>query len=294
MQLGIMEDIPPHMLNQFRLFMQMQQSYEPPANTSSAPHSPGPGNSTNTAAAPTLQTSSQNGALGSIASSQPTTSSSASRNPPITTYQSVRQPSSALSSQNRLFQSAPISGAGAGSLYYSASSGLPANIPTPPQGMGPVTGLGTSFLGFQQRTGQANQARLAAAAQHLPRRLPLQNRRHHLSALSAPSLSQPSLTQPRPNRRTRGPSGQRPHAHRQHPELSDIIYSPSGQGEPTHCHIRVKVLPDCGVCFRSIAIDCPSVENLQFDRISLKDTFSTDFIATLSTLYLILTVSYSI
>lgn len=123
----------------------------------------------------------------------------------------------------------------------------------PPQGMGPGTGLGTSFLGFQQRTGQANQARLAAAAQHLPRRPILQNRRHHLNdALSAPSSSQASsaLTQSRPNRRTRGPSGQRPHAHRQHPELSDVVYSPSGQGEPTHCHIRVKVLPDCGVRFQ--------------------------------------------
>ncbi len=116
--------------------------------------------------------------------------------------------------------------------------------------MGSGTGLGTSFLGFQQRTGQANQARLAAAAHNLPRRPALQSRHHHLNALTAPSSSQPSstLSQSRSTRRTRGPSGQRPHAHRQHPELSDIVYSPSGQGEPTHSHIRIKVLPDCGVC----------------------------------------------
>ena len=138
-----------------------------------------------------------------------------------------------------------------------AQFGNACNIPAPPLGMGPGTGLGASFLGFQQRTGQANQARLAAAAQHLPRRPVLQSRRHHLNALSAPSSSQTSsaLTQSRPARRSRGPASQRPHAHRQHPELSDVAYSPSGQGEPTHCHIRVKVLPDCGVRFQELYFD---------------------------------------
>lgn len=239
------------MLNQFRLFMQMQQSYEAPVTNTAlelAPRTSGPSNPTNAIAPPSA---SQNGTLSSISSSQQMTVSSAVRNPPITAYQSVRQPPSAApSAQNhRLFPSAPISSTGVGSLYLNGGSGLPANVPTPPQAMGPVNGLGTSFLGFQQRTGQANQARLTAAAQNLPRRPALQNRRHHLSALSAPNSSQASsaLTQSRPSRRTRGPSSQRPHAHRQHPELSDVVYSPSGQGEPTHCHIRVKVLPDCGV-----------------------------------------------
>ncbi len=244
-----MEDIPPHMLNQFRLFMQMQQSYEPAANSNFSPHVSGPGNPTITAALTPAST--QNGASSSIISNQPINGSSTGRNPQITPYQSVRQLSAASAAQNRLFPSAPISSSGVGSLYTNASNGLPANIPAPPQGVraASATGLGTSFLGFQQRTGQANQARLAAAAQNLPRRLPLQNRRHQLNAPSTPSLSQPSLTQQRPNRRARGPSGQRPYAHRQHPELSDVVYSPSGQGEPTHCHIRVKVLPDCGGTF---------------------------------------------
>lgn len=232
------------MLNQFRLFMQMQQSYQ------ETPSAPASGNPTNVVAPlPAAQSS----ALSSITSNQPTATNSSGRNPPIMPYQSVRQPSSAPSAQNRLFPSAPVTTVGVGSLYFNGSGGLPANVPTPPQGMGPGTGSGTSFLGFQQRTGQTNQARLAAAAQNLPRRPALQNRRHHLSALSAPSSSQAlsASTQSRPSRRNRGPSGQRPHAHRQHPELSDVVYSPSGQGEPTHSHVRVKVLPDCGVRFES-------------------------------------------
>ena len=251
--LSIMDDIPPHMLNQFRLFMQMQQSYEASAPASTAtsltPHVSGPAQPT-TASIPTSQCN----ALNSVTPNQPpiTSSQPAGRNPPITPYQSARQLSSTSAQNSRLFPSAAINSTGVGSLFINGhrDSGLPAVIPTPPQGMGPTTGLGTSFLGFQQRTGQANQARLAAAGHNLPRRPVLQNRRHHLNALSAPSSSQASsaLTQSRPNRRTRGPSGQRPQAHRQHPELSDVVYSPSGQGEPTHCHIRVKVLPDCGVC----------------------------------------------
>ncbi len=247
-----MDDIPPHMLNQFRLFMQMQQSYDTlTTNSASAPHAPGSANLTNTAVPP-LPT--QSDTLSAAMSNAPAAASSVVRtNPQITPYQSARQPSSTFptaSSQNRLFPSAPVSTTGSGSLYLNGATGLPANIPTPPQGMGPGTGLGTSFLGFQQRTAQANQARLAAAAQNLPRRPALQNRRHHLGTLSAPSSSQSlSSTQSRTNRRVRGPSSQRPHAHRQHPELSDVVYSPSGQGEPTHSHIRVKVLPDCGVRF---------------------------------------------
>ncbi len=252
-----MNDIPPHMLNQFRLFMQMQQSYDTPASSNStlSPHAPGSANPTNTTV-PLLPA--QSDALNSIVSNATTAAGSASRNPSITPYQSARQPSYTVpsaSSQNRLIPSAPISTTGSGSLYLNGVTGLPANIPTPPQGMGPGTSLGTSFLGFQQRTGQANQARLAAAAQNLPRRPALQNRRHHLGTLSAPSSSQAlSTTQSRTNRRVRGPSGQRPHAHRQHPELSDVVYSSSGQGEPTHSHIRVKVLPDCGVCFSKLLL----------------------------------------
>lgn len=245
-----MDDIPPHILNQFRLFMQTQQSYEIPATaTAAAPHGSGPAHPTNAAA---LTQTAQGSTLNSLTSSQPPSTSFSGRNPPITPYHSARQPSSTLSTQNRLLPSAPINTAiGSQALYGNGHGGLPANIPTPPQSMGSVTGLGTSFLGFQQRTGQANQARLSAAAHNLPRRPALQNRRHHLNSLSAPSSGQASssLTQSRPNRRARGPSGPRPHAHRQHPELHDVIYSPSGQGEPTHAHIRVKVLPDCGVRF---------------------------------------------
>lgn len=237
------------MLNQFRLFMQMQQSYqEAPATTAAtlASHAHAPGNPINVITPP-LAT--QSVALSSLTSTQPAAVNASGRNPPIIPYQSARRPSA--STQNMLFPSAPIATSGAGSLHFNGGSGLPAIVPAPPQGMGPGTGLGTHFLGFQQRTGQANQARLAAAAQNLPRRPALPNRRHHLGALSTPSSSQASsaLTQSRSSRRTRGPSGQRPHAHRQHPELSDVVYSPSGQGEPTHSHIRVKVLPDCGVSF---------------------------------------------
>lgn len=249
------------MLNQFRLFMQMQQSYEAPAaetTSTPGPQALGPVHPTIvTTPTPAAQNNTTN-----LITSSSTSSQTVGRLPPITPYQSVRPSASSVSSQTRttgLLPSASINTTGIGSLYVNGphDSGLPANIPAPPLGMGPGTGLGASFLGFQQRTGQANQARLAAAAQHLPRRPVLQNRRHHLNALSAPSSSQMSsaLSQSRPARRSRGPASQRPHAHRQHPELSDVAYSPSGQGEPTHCHIRVKVLPDCGVRFQELYFD---------------------------------------
>ena len=172
-----MDDIPPHRLNQFRLFMQMQQSYEASAPASTAtsltPHVSGPAQPT-TASIPTAQCN----ALNSVTPNQPpiTSSQPAGRNPPITPYQSARQLSSTSAQNSRLFPSAAINGTGVGSLFINGhrDSGLPAVIPTPPQGMGPTTGLGTSFLGFQQRTGQANQARLAAAGHNLPRRPVLQ------------------------------------------------------------------------------------------------------------------------
>ncbi len=182
-----------------------QQPFEAPV-TVTAGHTPGPIHPTN---APTPTPTSQSNTLSSIVSSQPPSSTFSSRNPPITTYQSARQKSS---TQNRLFPSAPIHTTGVGSLYGNGQSGLPANVPTPPQSMvGPGTGLGTSFLGFQQRTGQANQTRLAAAAHNIPRRPALQTRRHHLNALTAPSSSQASSAFPQsrphpPHTRSRRPA----------------------------------------------------------------------------------------
>ena len=117
------------MLNQFRLFMQMQQSYEASAPASTAtsltPHVSGPAQPT-TALIPTAQCN----ALNSVTPNQPpiTGSQPAGRNPPITPYQSARQLSSTLAQNSRLFPSAAINSTGVGSLFINGhrDSGLPA------------------------------------------------------------------------------------------------------------------------------------------------------------------------
>ncbi len=157
--------------------MQMQQSYEAPTTTTSAAQAPGYGNPTNSVSPPPL--SMQSGALSSMLLSQPTAavSSAPARNPPVTSYQSVRQPSSTPSStaQNALYPSAPISTNASGSLHLNGSSGLPQMFQRPLEAseLGPA--WARLFSGFQQRTGQANQACLAAAAHNLPRRSTLPN-----------------------------------------------------------------------------------------------------------------------
>ena len=140
--------------------------------------------------------------------------------PPINPYQSLRHASTSgpplMADQIEALGSVPL-----------FRGGLPANVPNPARPMG--TGY-TPFLGFQQLTGQVNQTRLAAAAANLPRR-PLPSR-HAASASSQPQ-----------SRRNRGRASHPLPTHREGSQLSDCLLPATGQGEPTHARLLVKVLP---------------------------------------------------
>lgn len=148
--------------------------------------------------------------------------------PPVNPYQSLRHTStsglSLMADRPEALASVPLYG-----------SGLPANVPNPPRSMGHNP---PAFLGFEQLTGRVNQTRLEAASANIPHRPPLPRR-----AASGPSRTQP------PGRRNRGRASHPPSAHREGlSQVEDTLFSATGQGEPTHTHLLVKVLPSHVVC----------------------------------------------
>ena len=148
--------------------------------------------------------------------------------PPVTPYQSLRHTSTPgvclMADRPEALASVPLYG-----------SGLPANVPNPPHTMGHNP---PGFLGFEQLTGRVNQTRLEAASANIPHRPSLPRR-----AASGPSRAQP------PRRRNRGRASHPPSAHREGlSRVEDCLFSATGQGEPTHTRLMVKVLPSHVVC----------------------------------------------
>ena len=146
--------------------------------------------------------------------------------PPINPYQSLQHTSASgpplMGDSFEALVSVPLYG-----------GGLPANVPNLPHSMG----HNPPFLGFQQLTGHVNQTRLAAASANIPHRPSLQA---HWAA------SGPSQTQ---THRNWGQASHPPSAHWDGlPQVEDCLFSATSQGEPTHMHLLVKVLPSHKVC----------------------------------------------